>query len=198
MRTGFRFLLAALTLISVGCSGSASSGSSGSSTAAAAASPETPGSTSSSFSVTSTGFTEGGTLPKTFADSSCGGEDHSPALSWTNAPSATKSFAISVIDLDFNNTIHGLLVNIPVSTTSIPQDVQATSLAATWVLNYAELNKYSGPCPPMGEPHRYQFKVYALNLASISQTSGSASSVLTAINAATIGSATLTASYTTP
>ena len=185
----FRLWLIGVVLVVAGC-GSTSSVTSGTSSGG--------GSSGSTFSVTSTGFTNGGTIPKTFADSACGGQDHAPPLSWSNAPSRIKSFAISVIDIDFSNTVHALVVNIPTTVTSIPQDATAADMGgATIVPNYLGVRQYNGPCPGTGATHRYRFTVFALNVASITQTDDS-TKAQAAIDAATLGSATLTASYTTP
>src|SRR3989304_798449 len=44
-----------------------------------------------SFTINSTAFKEGGTIPKQY---SCDGADISPQLSWEGAPAGTRSFAL--------------------------------------------------------------------------------------------------------
>ena len=58
------------------------------------------------FTLTSTAFIDGGLVPKKYAgfhpsrQPPCGGENVSPPLAWSNAPAATKSFAIVMQDPD--------------------------------------------------------------------------------------------------
>lgn len=185
MHHRFRFLLIGVILVSFGCGSKSSTSSTLSEAGASLGASGSPGTTTASFVLTSTGFTEGGTIPSTFADTMCGGGGQVPPLSWSNVPSGTQSLAISVIDLDFENLIHALAVNIP-------KDASTSNLEdGIWV------QSYFGPCPNSGDTHRYQFKIYALNVASISQT-GDPTRALAAVNAATLGTATLTASYTAP
>ena len=66
----------------------------------------------------------------------CKGGNISPSLSWSGAPSGTKSFAINVYDPDAptgSGFWHWVVFNIPVSTTSIPKnagDVKAKLMPA--------------------------------------------------------------------
>src|SRR3954454_14557978 len=56
------------------------------------------------FTLTSTAFKDGDMVPAKYAGAypgrSCGGQNISPALSWSNAPENTKSFAIIMSDPD--------------------------------------------------------------------------------------------------
>jgi Raf kinase inhibitor-like YbhB/YbcL family protein len=54
---------------------------------------------------------------------------------------------------------HWVVWNIPPSKTEIGEDDSLGTVG----LNSDGENCYTGPCPPRGKPHRYFFKVYALD-----------------------------------
>jgi len=93
------------------------------------------------------------------------GNNLSPHLEWKDAPGETKSFAISCNDPDapVGDWIHWLVIEIPASTTEIPQGgpVPGKELKN----DYRQLG-YGGPAPPSGT-HRYFFRVYALNIEKL-------------------------------
>ncbi|QEI06584.1 YbhB/YbcL family Raf kinase inhibitor-like protein [Pigmentiphaga aceris] len=106
--------------------------------------------------------------------SGCVGGDISPQLSWSGAPTATKSFAITMFDPDAptgSGWWHWTLVNIPKTTTTLPQDAgnrNEANVPAGAVQGRTDFGNtgYGGACPPVGT-HRYRFKVWALNVESI-------------------------------
>jgi Raf kinase inhibitor-like YbhB/YbcL family protein len=106
----------------------------------------------------------------------CTGGDISPALSWTGAPAATKSFAITLFDPDARRGQgfwHWTMYDIPAGTTSLPENagVPGSDLApAGSVQGPTSFGApgYGGPCPPKGDaPHHYQLTVYALDVATL-------------------------------
>lgn len=113
----------------------------------------------SSFSVTSSAFTEGKAIPKRYT---CDGENISPDLAWSGAPEGTQSFAIIVDDPDApaKTWVHWIVYNIPATTTQLSSSTDTTSFATG--LNDFGNTQYGGPCPPSGT-HRYRFTVYALD-----------------------------------
>ena len=122
----------------------------------------------SPLKLTSSAFSHGGEIPTKYT---CEGEDLSPALSWSGAPSGTKSFAMIVDDPDAPDPmapqmvyVHWVLHNIPVNTTSLPENATKSGLPADVVQGMTDFGKkeYGGPCPPIGT-HRYFFKLYALD-----------------------------------
>ncbi len=111
----------------------------------------------------------GGQFTKTFT---CSGENQSPELHWTNAPSDAKSFAITMYDPDAptgSGFWHWVVVNIPANITQINRgQAIAGSLSA---MNDTGASGYQGPCPPEGDrAHRYIITVYALNTAKLGTT----------------------------
>jgi Raf kinase inhibitor-like YbhB/YbcL family protein len=118
-----------------------------------------------SFSISSASFQNGKDIPKKFT---CDGEDVSPALSWTDAPSGSNSFALIADDPDAprGTWTHWVLFDLPSTTTSLPEAVpkigDVTAGGRQGVNDFSRIG-YGGPCPPPGKPHRYFFKLYALD-----------------------------------
>ena len=104
----------------------------------------------------------------------CTGENTSPALSWKNAPTGTKSFAVMVHDADAPTGgagfWHWVVVNLPASASGLPSGAGAASSnalpeAARQINTDFGAPGWGGPCPPQGRvPHRYTFTVYALKV----------------------------------
>ena len=118
-----------------------------------------------SFEIASTAFSNGGMIPKKFT---CDGPDVSPPLRWTGALAATQSFALIMHDPDapVGIWVHWVLYNLPPNTTELPEGVEKQEQlanGATQGRNDFRRIGYGGPCPPPGMPHRYYFKLYALD-----------------------------------
>jgi len=91
----------------------------------------------------------------------CTGDDISPALTWSNVPPGALELAITVVDLDASGFVHWILYGIDPGRTSLVEDERPRP-GAEWI-NTAGTTGWTGPCPPIGEEHRYQFTVHALN-----------------------------------
>src|SRR5437899_12550902 len=79
-----------------------------------------------SMSLTSTDLKEGATIAneQVFKGFGCTGTNVSPALSWSGAPAAAKSFAVTIYDPDAptgSGWWHWVAFNIPAGTTSLPK-----------------------------------------------------------------------------
>jgi Raf kinase inhibitor-like YbhB/YbcL family protein len=119
-----------------------------------------------------TAFKNGGVIP---ARHTCEGADESPALSWSGAPDGVGSFALIVEDPDapVGTWNHWLLWDIPASTHSLPQGFEPGSLGVSGRNDFGRRG-YGGPCPPRGHgPHRYFFRLYAVNRESLGLAEGS-------------------------
>jgi Raf kinase inhibitor-like YbhB/YbcL family protein len=106
-----------------------------------------------------------GAIPKTFT---CDGSDISPSLSWGEPPTATQSFALTVVDIDapVGSFVHWVVYNIPASARSLPEGAAKTQqLSGGSIQGTTDFDKigYGGPCPPGKSPHRYVFSLYAVN-----------------------------------
>lgn len=126
------------------------------------------------FELKTDAFTDGSDIPVKYANTVVtGGENVSVPLSWTGAPTSTKSFALVCVDRNpmADNWIHWLIINIPASTTSIPEGASTTDrmpAGSVELKNTFGNNKYQGPQPPSGTgPHEYEFILYALNAEHI-------------------------------
>jgi Raf kinase inhibitor-like YbhB/YbcL family protein len=129
-----------------------------------AQSPLTNGATMKINLMTTT-FTEGQPIP-----SRCAFDDKnvSPALQWSGVPASAKSLALICDDPDApaGTWVHWVLYNLPPSTPGLSEGVPATpelSGGAKQGVNDFKRVGYGGPCPPPGRPHRYFFKIYALD-----------------------------------
>jgi Raf kinase inhibitor-like YbhB/YbcL family protein len=115
--------------------------------------------------LTSTAFTEGNPIP---AKHTCEGKDVSPPLKWTGVPPETRSLVLIADDPDapVGTWVHWVLYDIPAGTTELEEDQpkgQYVLESAPQGLNDFKRLGYGGPCPPPGKPHRYFFKLYALD-----------------------------------
>ena len=116
-----------------------------------------------SFKLTSIAFAYEDPIPMKYT---CDGDDISPPLQWSEPPPGTQSFALIVDDPDARGTWdHWLIFNLPAGTLALPEAVPTESDLADGSkqgLNSWKKLGYGGPCPP-GGPHRYFFKLYALD-----------------------------------
>lgn len=117
-------------------------------------------------------FNDGAVIPARFT---ADGENISPALAWEDPPSGTRSFALVVDDPDAPNGTytHWILWDIPGNLRELPEGLLKGGLGQDGVNDSGEPG-YDGPCPPKGHgPHRYQFKIYALDTSHLMLRAGS-------------------------
>ncbi len=112
----------------------------------------------------SNSFRQGADIPQKFT---CDGENASPALIIENVPREAKSLALIMDDPDATGGrtfTHWVLWNIPAETSEIKEG--ELPKGAVQGKNSWGNASYGGPCPPHGsKPHRYMFKLYALDKA---------------------------------
>lgn len=109
------------------------------------------------FTLYSTAFTEGGTIPDR---STCDGEDLSPPLDWVGVPAAAE-LAIVVRDIDAAGFVHWVLTGIDPTVRGLGEGGIPES--AVEAQNGFGTLGWAGPCPPEGEgPHTYQIVLHAL------------------------------------
>lgn len=117
------------------------------------------------FEFSSWAFKDGESIPRRYT---CEGEDVSPPLHWGVPPAATKSFVIIADDPDApaGTWVHWVIYNLPLDLRGLTEGVVAKDRlpnGALQGLNDFKRVGYGGPCPPPGKPHRYYFKLYALD-----------------------------------
>ena len=158
------------------------------------------------FTVTSSDFlTDQPIAPvHVFKGFGCDGGNLSPALSWTNAPEGTKSFAVTVYDPDAptgSGWWHWQVYNLPETTVSLKQGASTVEggLPDSAIQNRNDYgtSNYGGPCPPQGDkPHRYIVTVFALKVDTLEvPVDATAALVGFNLNANALAKATLTATY---
>ena len=109
-------------------------------------------------------FSNGGRIPVKYT---CDGEDISPPLSWEGQPEGVVSYVLIVEDPDapIGTFTHWVIYNIPGKLSSLPEGVpkqKETEFGLQGINDFRGVG-YGGPCPPPGKPHRYFFKLYALD-----------------------------------
>jgi hypothetical protein len=117
------------------------------------------------FELKTAAFAPGGSIPKKFT---CDGPDLSPALTWGDPPAGTESFALIMDDPDapVGTWVHWVLYDLPATARELAENVpKSEELAGGPRQGRNDFRKigYGGPCPPPGAPHRYFFKLYALD-----------------------------------
>ncbi len=157
------------------------------------------------FKLESSAFKEGTMIPEQYTcdhEKSKNQPDISPPLKWSGAPAGTKSFVLICDDPDapVGLWVHWVLYDIPATITELPEDVYGSSKEKLPIGTKEGLNSwpkagYGGPCPP-DRQHRYFFKLYALNVATLNVPKNSTKEqVEQAMKAHVIGEAKLMGVY---
>ena len=152
--------------------------------------------------LTSTAFAEGQPVPpRHTAD----GEDLSPPLTWSAVPEGTKELALICDDPDApgGTWVHWVIYGIPADAKGLPEGVArderppqpagAVQGKNTWP--DGENIGYRGPAPPKGGPHRYFFKLYALDVALPEGPGKTKEELLKAMSGHVIGQGQLMGTY---
>jgi Raf kinase inhibitor-like YbhB/YbcL family protein len=159
------------------------------------------------FELVSQDIQAGQPMPKAqeYQGFGCDGGNRSPQLSWRDAPAGSKSFAVTAYDPDAptgSGWWHWVVFNIPANVHELPAGAgdPASNLApAGSVQGRTDFGSFGfgGACPPVGDkPHRYQFKVFALDVDHLDLApESSAALVGYMLNAHKLGVATLESTY---
>jgi Raf kinase inhibitor-like YbhB/YbcL family protein len=111
------------------------------------------------FSLSSTAFEHEGQIPQRH---SCEEDDVSPPLSWSDPPDGTRSLALICDDPDAPSGVfvHWLGWGIDPAPGGLGEGESAPAEGTGGSGDAG----YRGPCPPPGHgPHRYFFRLYALD-----------------------------------
>jgi Raf kinase inhibitor-like YbhB/YbcL family protein len=149
------------------------------------------------MTLTSNAFTEGQPIPGPYTGD---GRDISPPLKWADPPANTQSFALICEDPDAPRGIwtHWVLYNLPERTRALPEGVPAEATLADGAMqgkNDFGNAGYGGPAPPRGKPHRYFFKLYALDSKLDLRPGATRSQVLSAMSGHILAESHLMGSY---
>ena len=149
------------------------------------------------FTLTSSAFTEGATIPK---QHTADGEDLSPPLRWTGAPSGAQSFALLCDDPDAprGTWVHWVLYDMEPTVSSLGTGIPATPSigggARQGKNDFGKLG-YGGPSPPPGPVHRYYFRLLALDKKLGLEPGATMKQVLAAAEGHTLARAELMGRY---
>ncbi|QDL55143.1 YbhB/YbcL family Raf kinase inhibitor-like protein [Rhodoferax aquaticus] len=155
--------------------------------------------------LSSTDIANGKTLTsaQVFEGFGCTGGNVSPALSWSNVPAGTKSFAITAYDPDAptgSGWWHWTAYDLPAALRSLPSGAGkagALPAGAKHGRNDYGSQEFGGACPPPGDkPHRYIFTVFALGVDKLEvPADASAALIGYMLNANKLGTASITARF---
>jgi len=155
------------------------------------------------FSVTSTDVQDGQPLALKHVYGGAGGQNVSPALSWSGFPAETKSFVVTCFDPDapiVSGFWHWIAVDIPLSVTSLDAGAGESNETlpgdAFHVRNdFGELT-YAGSAPPQGDMvHRYYFVVHAVDVDALDVRGATPAVVGFNLAFHTLARAVITATY---
>lgn len=147
--------------------------------------------------LTSPDITHGSPIPRTFT---ADGADLSPTLAWQGAPDGTKAFALVVDDPDapVGLWVHWVVYDLPAGTAGLSQNQPRTATLAGGARqgrnSWSRLG-WNGPSPPPGPPHRYFFKLYALDGQLGLEPGASAAKVEAAMKGRVLAEAGLMGTY---
>ena len=118
------------------------------------------------FLISSSAFENNKPIPTRF---SCEGDNISPQLRISGVPKGSTSLALVMDDPDApgGTYTHWVLYNLLPSLSGLNENVVKSSEVqglGLQGLNSSSRIGYFGPCPPSGIPHRYFFKIFALDL----------------------------------
>ncbi len=117
----------------------------------------------------------------------CSGKNISPELQWSKAPKGTQGFAVTVYDPDAptgSGWWHWVVFNIPKDVNKIPTnagDIKSKLMPDSAIQSRTDFGTYGygGACPPKGHgKHRYQFKVFALDVDNLPLNKGSSAALV--------------------
>ena len=147
--------------------------------------------------VMTSAFQAGQTIPTKYT---CQGVDISPPLQWSGVPAGTKDLALICDDPDApaGTWVHWVLYNLPVTATDLAENVpplETLPSGAKQGINDFRRVGYGGPCPPPGKPHRYYFKLYALDAALLLKPRATKQELLRAMEGHVLAEARLSGTY---
>jgi Raf kinase inhibitor-like YbhB/YbcL family protein len=117
------------------------------------------------ISISIDAFSAGDSIPDEYT---CKGKNVSPAISWSGVTASTKSLALIMDDPDApgGTFVHWVLFNIPAEMKNLSKGIPETKIlpdgSRQGKTDFDRMG-YDGPCPPPGKPHRYYFRIYALD-----------------------------------
>ncbi len=118
------------------------------------------------FKLLSTAFAHEQLIPREYT---CEGRNVIPTLYWQGVPKGSRSLVLICLDPDASKSeswVHWIVYNIPVNRKNIGPILDRKKEVSDGTLQGRNSSKkigWDGPCPPMGDAHRYFFRLYALD-----------------------------------
>lgn len=123
-------------------------------------------------SLSSTAFDNNAPIPRVYVGE---GDDHSRPLAWEGAPDDVREFALICEDPDAPSAepwVHWVIYGIEADVHAFPEGLAKNAQLTSPIVAKQGKNSwtsgatlgYRGPMPPVGKPHHYHFKLYALDL----------------------------------
>jgi Raf kinase inhibitor-like YbhB/YbcL family protein len=130
----------------------------------------------------------------------CDGEDASPELRWEGLPENAASLALICEDPDAprGTFIHWVIWNLPADAGDLPEGIPTTATlpsGAKQGRNDFGSTGYRGPCPPAGPPHRYYFRLFALDARLRGLGNATAADLRRAMEGHILGAGAIMATY---
>ncbi len=160
--------------------------------------------------LTSSAFQEGAKIPKKYTGE--GKEDLSPPLAWSGLPGGTRELALICDDPDAPSRdhpapepwVHWVIYKIPPTAVALPAGLPKTPTLKeppgalqgknSWA--GGQTTGYRGPLPPpKSGPHRYFFKLYALDAALDLAPGATKAAILKAMDGHVLGEGRLFGTY---
>ena len=127
------------------------------------------GTRATTLKIESPAFAAGAAIPRRHT---CDGADLSPPLTWSGVPASAAGLVLIMDDpgAPAGTWVHWVLYDLPPNAPGLAEGVPRTerldngaAQGACWGVTSFERLGYYGPCPPPGAPHRYEFKLYAVD-----------------------------------
>lgn len=155
------------------------------------------------FEITSDAFEPGGALPVRFT---ADGLDVSPPLRWSGVPAAARELALILEDFDSRGPrpfVHWIVYRIPPDVPGLPPGLKhkaGPDLPGEVLFGRNSIDNigYDGPEPPMGRPHHYHFRLFALDRPVDVEPRPHRDALLKAMHGSVIAEAQLVATYKRP
>jgi Raf kinase inhibitor-like YbhB/YbcL family protein len=156
-----------------------------------------------SLGLQSPAFASGTPIPKKY---SAYGENRSPPLRWSGAPTGTRSFVLLMEDPDAIAPlpfVHWSAINIPAHATSLPENVRKAFQSRGSPIQQGSTSNtttgYFGPRPPPGDPaHHYHFQLFALDTTLTLPSGFNRQALLKAMQGHVLAKGTVIGTYQQP
>ena len=157
--------------------------------------------------MTTTAWEDGGVIPDKYTGAAATQPAPSPALSWTQVPPGTLSFALIMHDPEpaipakssKGDVTHWLIWNIPGTSTGLPEGAANGDLADGSKQQSLRGQGYMGPGAPPGPYHHYTFTLYALDtkldVTPAQNAFDTRTAIINAMDGHVLGKAVLVARY---